>query len=503
MQFPAQLRDVVKAGIESLVATNNPPTLFVHAESLSVIDIKTQEARPLSSSQLKLAISDSANWFDLITTKRGEVEKAAYPRTDVVAAIHSAQGKWLGIPHLEGIADVPVITRASGLLTKPGYDADSGIYLLPGGYADVPPTPSNPTTAEINAALSLILNELLVDFPFADDASRANALALFLLPFVRDLIEGPTPLHHIDAPQEGTGKSLLAETWGWVSVGADIKSFSEPDGGDWQKLILAELMNAPRYIFIDNVNKILDSGNLASALTSPVISGRLLGFTQTVKADVRCVWISSGNNIRMSGEISRRTVSIRLDASKNDAHQGRTFRHSLPRWAKLNRGKLVGACLTLCQAWLASGYKPGRKLLGKYESWSAVMDGILSVAGITDLLGNDKDFRKEASSVIDEWAAFIPAWWDMFHGQRVGVRELHELAASRDAFGSLFESAKGEKSERTRLGKALGSMRDRTFGSLKLLKDSGTDKNGCNQYRLSNMSQSLLPEPDENGEGTL
>ena len=58
VQFPAQLRDVVKAGIESLVATNNPPTLFVHAESLSVIDIKTQEARPLSSSQLKLAISE-------------------------------------------------------------------------------------------------------------------------------------------------------------------------------------------------------------------------------------------------------------------------------------------------------------------------------------------------------------------------------------------------------------------------------------------------------------
>lgn len=31
-----------------------------------------------------------------------------------------------------------------------------------------------------------------------------------LNPFVRDLIDGPTPLHLIEAPVAGTGKGLLA-----------------------------------------------------------------------------------------------------------------------------------------------------------------------------------------------------------------------------------------------------------------------------------------------------
>jgi len=56
-----------------------------------------------------------------------------------------------------------------------------------------------------------LLDELLIDFPFADEASRANALALLLLPYVRPLIVGPTPLHLITAPTQGTGKDLLAQ----------------------------------------------------------------------------------------------------------------------------------------------------------------------------------------------------------------------------------------------------------------------------------------------------
>jgi len=50
------------------------------------------------------------------------------------------------------------------------------------------------------AALALILDELLVDFPFVSKADMAHALALMLLGFVRDLIDGPTPLSWIGAP---------------------------------------------------------------------------------------------------------------------------------------------------------------------------------------------------------------------------------------------------------------------------------------------------------------
>lgn len=42
-------------------------------------------------------------------------------------------------------------------------------------------------------------------------SERAHALAAMLLPFVRPCVQGPTPLHVIEGPVYGTGKSLLAK----------------------------------------------------------------------------------------------------------------------------------------------------------------------------------------------------------------------------------------------------------------------------------------------------
>ena len=40
---------------------------------------------------------------------------------------------------------------------------------------------------------------------------RIILLAALLLPFVRRMVHGPTPLHLIESPSPGTGKSLLAK----------------------------------------------------------------------------------------------------------------------------------------------------------------------------------------------------------------------------------------------------------------------------------------------------
>ena len=51
----------------------------------------------------------------------------------------------------------------------------------------------------------------LGEFPFADEASRANAMALFITPEIptRDPFLGNIPMGLVDAPQAGSGKSLL------------------------------------------------------------------------------------------------------------------------------------------------------------------------------------------------------------------------------------------------------------------------------------------------------
>ena len=315
VQQPAQFNDVVDQALAALVAANDPMTVFVHGASLVRIDTtaSTAAVKNLSKAQLRLLLSQAARWMNESTTKEGEpLRKATFPKSEVIESIqdHTA---WPGLPRLTAVADVPVITAESGILTKPGFDAASGVYLLPGGYAEVKPVSEAPSAHDVEVALSLLRDDLLGDFPFVDEASLANTVALFLLPFVRGLIDGPTPLHHVDAPQEGTGKSLLIETWGDVCLGRPPKAIGEigrPE--DWQKLILAAMMEAPREIFLDNLNKTLDSASLASAIASRTITGRLLGFSRMVSAPVNCAWVSTGNNVSMSRELVRRTVYIRL-----------------------------------------------------------------------------------------------------------------------------------------------------------------------------------------------
>ena len=62
-------------------------------------------------------------------------------------------------------------------------------------------------------------DDMLGDFPFVGDAERAHAVAALLLPFIRDLIPGATPLHGIEASTPGTGKTLLADTLVLPSIG--------------------------------------------------------------------------------------------------------------------------------------------------------------------------------------------------------------------------------------------------------------------------------------------
>src|SRR5207244_2518221 len=97
----------------------------------------------------------------------------------------------------------------------------------------------------------------------------------------------------------------------------------------------------------------------------------------------RAVWLASGNNTKLSRELIRRTLWCRLDARVDAPWERSEFRHPhLIRWAKENRGALVHAALTLCQAWVAAGRPAGQRTLGMFEGWAEVVGGVLEVAGV-------------------------------------------------------------------------------------------------------------------------
>lgn len=311
----------------------------------------------------------------------------------------------------------PFFTKAGNLHASPGYDPTSRMYYNPPGGFELRAPSARPSNDEVARAKALLLDDVLRDFPFDGDAERAHAVALVLLPFVRAMIDGSTPIHWIDKPAAGTGASKLVNVISLLSVGSEAEPVSEETTEDgWRKKISTSLLSGGPLFFLDNVNGTLDTSALATAVTSPRWKDRLLGGNTEINVPVRCAFIVAANNLRMSGEILRRCVRIRMDARIEDPTTRTEFKHAdLEGWVRENRSELVWACLTLVQNWIALG-RPAfsGKPLASFENWSRVMGGILDAAKIPAFLANRSEMMESGDDDLKALKSFVSAWWDKY-----------------------------------------------------------------------------------------
>jgi hypothetical protein len=475
----ADLATVTPRAVAALQTTQDPH-LFVYGTGV----VRAQhgdaalELRPVQRDELFHELAHKVFWFKRERNGRRRVTPPAHVIRDVFGS------PAVGFPRLTRVVQTPVFT-ATGLHTTEGYDSDTGlIYRPPPGFL-LPQIPQNPTTVEIKEAVRWLRDELMGDFPFTGPADRANAIALQLLPFLRGLINGPTPLHALDKPTPGTGASLLVEVIGLVATGNPPAMLSEAmEAAEWGKRITAALLQSPALIVIDNVRRVLDSGDLAKALTARVYQGRILGESRLVDLPNEATWVATGNNVRLSGEITRRTIRIRMDANMEKPWDGRQFRHAdLRGFADLNRATLVASVLTIGQAWIAAGRPKGGHSLGMFEDWEATVGGVLQVAGIPDFLGNQQALYDDANADAGPWTDFINEWWKRYRDRVVTVSEVWSIVDPANAGAIDFNlGAGGDRALQTKLGIRLRQARDRQFGSYKLVADGKS--HSAQQWKL-------------------
>ena len=225
------------------------------------------------------------------------------------------RGAWIKpVPELKGLTRTPIVTPDGDVIAEPGHQPETGLFYYDPIGAAVPAVPETPTQDHLARAVALLCDEWLTDFPFVGDASLANTLAMVLTPLVREMIDGPTPLHAIDAPMAGTGKSFLAQTTGIIARGAEPAAMAEPrDGEEFRKRVTALLIAGATLILIDNVKSELAAAELPAVLTAPWWEDRVLGASRIVRVPNRALWIVTGNNLRIDFDLARRTVPIRLD----------------------------------------------------------------------------------------------------------------------------------------------------------------------------------------------
>jgi hypothetical protein len=506
------LRRVLARTWSALEQTNEPPTLF----RFGGVVARTEDdhdgvpvVRPLDSDRTLFELAQRIRWVRRKETDGGTTMVSALPPPHVIRGVLATPRPPL--PDLLRIVEAPIFASDGALQTEPGYStATRSLYVPPPGFT-LPEIPEHPSSRDITHARSLILDELLVDFPFVTPSEQAHAVALLLLPFVRELINGPTPLHLIEKPSPGTGATLLVDMLLYPILGHDAAGMSEAtDEAEWRKRLTAKLLDGGPILLIDNLRRRLDSGALAAAITMTVWEDRVLGVSRMVRLPVRCAWVATGNNPVLSNEMTRRAIRIRLDAEHDQPWLRDDFKHpDLRGWAHEHRSDFVWATLVMGRAWIAAGRPLGHQRLGMFEKWASVIGGILDVAGISGFLGNLRQFYATGDFERSAWQAFLARWWDRFRSESVGVADLFHTALSTDPALDLGD--KGERSQRTRLGRLIGSIRDRRFritltdgATLQVTVTADTESHNAQQWRLvpvnvTNVDERVTAPGDETG----
>ena len=415
-------REVVDAAKDALHEWNDPPILFQRGTEPVQISTDDQE-RPVIRELPEAVMDDSldrAADFYRNTEKKGIV-RADLPKRYVQRIMETVE-----LPPLDSIVEVPVLREDGSVLDTAGYDERSRLYYQPNEDLTVPPIPEDPSPEAVEEAKARIW-EPLQDFPFVDEASKANAIGLMLTPIIRPHLSGQNvPLAIVDATVQGTGKTLFVKVVSITNTGRPAATMNAPDGDEeWRKQITAQLLQGASIIVIDDVSGRLKSAPLQQALTTSLWQDRVLGKSQQVELPQRATWVATGNNIQPHGDMIRRVYPIRMDAEMERPWIGREYAiDNLEEWTKEHRGELVSSLLTLARSWFSAGRpEPSVNPLGSFEEWTRTVGGILEHAGVDGFLNNLDDLYETVDDETAEWAGFLSALDTYFsyeaeHGDR-------------------------------------------------------------------------------------
>ena len=479
-----QLSDLTAQGMAALKHANAPPVVFVRSGTLCRV-VRSKEDIPvievIDKVRLRSRLTDVAAFF---TINKEGVYVGTNPPVYLAENV-LAQGAW-DFPPLVGIARAPILRHDGTICAKPGYDPESRLIYCPDADLVVPEILDRPNADQVRAAVDLLI-DLIAEFPFADAASGANALAVLFSLLMRPVIGGHIPMSLADTPIQGTGKSLLLTVLGLIGVG-EVSGESIPtkqNEDEWRKKITSVLLKAPPFVLLDNVpdNTTIDSACLAATLTTHFWSDRLLGKNEHVRLPSRSVWVASGNNLRVTGDMPRRCYTIRMDANVEKPWQRTGFRHAdLEEYARSQRGNLLAAAFTVIRSWFAAG-KPKASVptLGSFQEWTDTIGSVLAHAGIEGFLGNLDQTRAVQDDDTQQWRAFFTAWWEAFREAAVPADDLCHCILAHNTIPDeslpdvlVVNRDKGEGALKRSLGRNLARLAGRIFDARKLC-NAGAD----------------------------
>jgi hypothetical protein len=388
-------------------------------------EAKTLRLADVGSPHLLERFAGAARWEKYNAREKKWLR--ADPPSDAVNAYLDRKGDERRLRPLMGVVMTPTIRPDGSLLTEPGYDAQTGLYLNTLG-TEFPPVPEWPTKEEAKEALKL-LKEPVSKFPFVEGANLSVWLSDFITALVRRSLPC-APMHAYSSPSAGTGKSKLVDIVAVAATG-QMAAVTAPGGDEieMEKRLGAEVLAGHAVISIDNVDEKTPLGGvfLNQCLSQPLVKVRPLGKSESVMVPPIAAFHGTGNNLTIIGDCTRRVLVARIDA-KTERPELRPFDFDPVERARQRRGILVAAALTIIRAWLISGEEaktemPEAVTLGGYEKWSQMVRDPLIWLGEKDPMDVMEQIRKKdpKHAKLKEVAA---AWEDAIGTEEKLCREV-------------------------------------------------------------------------------
>ena len=358
------------------------------------------------------------------------------PPTQVAHILLSREGRW-HFPTVAGIITTPTLRPDGTLLTQAGYDPQTRLYHAADPALRLTPSVHVPTRAAAEDALKA-LERLLDGFPFAtvtkgddtpQEVAKAAALSGLITPVVRGAMS-VAPLHAVNAHAPGSGKSYLVDIVSMIATGRPCPVItSSQDEAENEKRIAALLLAGYSLVSLDNVNGELGGDLLCQAIERSLIRIRPLGGSDIVEIDSCVSMFATGNNIRVRGDMVRRTLVVELDAQE-ERPELRTFVTDPVAVIAADRGKYVSACLVIVRAYIAAG-SPGKlPTIASFEGWSNMVRSALVWLGCADPALSMEAARQDDPE-LGELSEVMNAWHAAFGPDTVTCRRAIDCAAER------------------------------------------------------------------------
>lgn len=410
------------ASVDSALAVlPSIPPLRVRSGQLVEV-ASTGKISPVPVPRLAYLLSSVAHWR--------YADGMGAPDAAVLQAVLAA-GSWPGVPDLLGIATAPSALPDGTIGLAPGFQQNYAVEDFP---------PYAGSGAEALADLRTLVGE----FPFATAIDEASALAAILTAVARPTLR-TAPAFLIAAHDYGSGKSYLAEL---------VALFANPEvemvrwaqrTEEQDKMLLSLLREARPACIFDNLIRDWQSPTLAAILTSPTYNDRLLGSSEAISVSTRTLFIATGNNVRATSDMIRRTITIDLDP-KCESPITRIFRHSPVAEVRRDRGRWIMCALQVLQHFLSSAEAPALTPMASFSEWSYLVRGALAWYGLPDPLAGVLQATVEDDEQ-DLLRFVLETWQEAFGVEMLTLREALQASNTHKDLAALFDEVAGERGE--------------------------------------------------------